>query len=138
MRPICRNCHFLAKEYREENTGRVLQFSLTQNERENIESTPGQSVPDHYSLKCYMGVWDEGVSGSIQDRHSIINLTDRASACFFFPYNQAMLFDAARELQKRSAENEQLKRSNLYTRIGLWIAAGALAVSALVEYLKNV
>ena len=31
-----------------------------------------------------------------------------------------------------------MKRSNLYTRIGLWVAAGALAVNALVAYLKNV
>jgi len=49
-----------------------------------------------------------------------------------------MLFDAARELQKRADENRQMKRSNLYTRIGLWVAVGALAVSALVQFLKNV
>ena len=95
-------------------------------------------MPEYYSLKCYMGVWDEGVPGSPKDRNSKVNLVDRKSECFFFPYNPAMLFDAARELQKRSSENEQLKKSNFYTRIGLWIAAGALVVSALVEYLANI
>lgn len=85
-----------------------------------------------------MGVWDEGVSGSVEERNSIINLTPRASVCFFFPYHPAMLYDAARELQKRADENMQMKKSNLYTRIGLWVAAGALAVSTLVEVLKNV
>ena len=140
MKPICRNCHFLSKELREDNTGRVHQFSLSQTERKTAESTPDNSVAEYYSLRCSMGVWDEGVTGSTQGRHLTINLVNRASTCFFFPYNQAMLFDAARELQKRSAENQQLKRSNLYTRIGLWIAAGALVISALIAivgYLKN-
>lgn len=138
MKPICRHCHFLAKEYREENTGRVLKFSLTKLERENAALSPQEVVAAHYSLNCHMGVWDEGVSGSKQERNSVINVTPRASSCFFFPYHPAMLFEAARELQKRADENRQMKRSNLYTRIGLWVAAGALAISALVEYLKNV
>ena len=138
MKPICRHCHFLAKEYREENTGRVLKFSLTKPERENAALSPQEVVAAHYSLNCHMGVWDEGVSGSKQERNSVINVTPRASSCFFFPYHPAMLFEAARELQKRADENRQMKKSNLYTRIGLWVAAGALAISALVEYLKNV
>jgi hypothetical protein len=138
MRSICRNCHFLAKEYREENTGRPLIFSLNHQERAKAESAPEEMIAAHYSLNCYMGVWDEGVSSSALERNSIVNLVPRTSGCFFFPYQSAMLFDAARELQKRAAENEQMKRSNLYTRIGLWVAAGALAINALVEYLKNV
>ena len=138
MKPICRRCHFLCKEHREENTGRVLAFSLSQQEREKAESAPQEMIATYYSLNCHMGVWDEGVSGSTQDRNSTVNLVPRASACFFFPYHPAMLFDAARELQKRGAEYEEMKRSNLYTRIGLWVAAGALAVNALVAYLKNV
>jgi len=48
-----------------------------------------------------------------------------------------MLFDAARELQKRESENRQLKRANLYTRIGLWIAAGALVANAVIAYFKD-
>ncbi len=138
MKPICCHCHFLAKEYREENTGRVLAFSLNKQEREKAALATQEMVDTHYSLNCHMGVWDEGVSCSTEERNSIINLVPRASGCFFFPYHPAMLFDAARELQKRADENRQLKRSNFYTRIGLWVAAGALAVSALVEYLKNV
>ena len=137
MKPICRNCHFLSKEYREENTARVLGFSLTKQERDKAELTPNDVISVHYSLNCHMGVWDEGVSGGAQERNLIINLTPRASSCFFFPYHPAMLFDAAKELQKRKDENQQLKNSNLYTRIGLWIAMGALAVSALVGYLKS-
>ena len=138
MKPICRHCHFLSKEHREENTGRALVFSLSEQEREKAVLAPREVVAPYYSLNCHMGVWDEGVSGSVEERSSIINLTPRASGCFFFPYHPAMLYDAARELQKRADENMQMKRSNLYTRIGLWVAAGALAASALVEVLKNV
>ena len=137
MKPICRHCHFLSKEHRED-TGRALAFSLSEQEREKAALAPREVVAMHYSLNCHMGVWDEGVSGSIEERNSIINLTSRASGCFFFPYHPAMLYDAARELQKRADENTQMKRSNLYTRIGLWVAAGALAISALIEALKNV
>jgi hypothetical protein len=137
MKPICRHCHFLSKEYREENTGRSLAFSLSAQEREKAVLTPREVVAPYYSLNCHMGVWDEGVSGSVEGRDSIINLTPRASGCFFFPYHPAMLYDAARELQKRADENMQMKKSNLYTRIGLWIAAGALAVNVLLEVLKN-
>jgi len=134
MKSICRNCHFFAKEYREENTGRALVFSLSKQERDKAALEPQEMVARHYSLNCHMGVWDEGISGSTEERNSIINLVPRASGCFFFPYHPAMLFDAARELQKRADEYRQMKKSNLYTRLGLWAAAGALAFSAFVEY----
>lgn len=137
MKPVCRNCHFLSKEYREENTGRVLTFSLNKQERDKATSTPQEMVAQHYSLNCHCGVWDEGISGQTLERNSIVNLVRRDSDCFFFPYHPAMLFDAARELQKRADENKQMKRSNLYTRIGLWVAAGALTLNTLVTYLKN-
>jgi hypothetical protein len=138
MKPICRNCHFLAKETREANSGRVHCFSLSQAEREKAKSAPLEMVESHYALNCHMGVWDEGVSGSVQDRATTLNNVPRSSNCFFFPYHPSMLFDAACELQKRKAEIEEMKYSNRLTRIGLWVAAGALALSALVEYIKNV
>lgn len=137
MRCICRNCHFLSKEHRVEGSGQIFKFSLSQAEREKAKTSPLEIIPSHYSLNCIMGVWDEAVSGSIQDRESTLNKILRDSACFFFPHRPAMLFEAARELQKRQSELTQMKKSNLYTRIGLWVAAGALAFSALVEYLEN-
>ena len=137
MKEICRNCHFLSKEYREANTGRVLVFNLTQIDREKIAQTPDEDMFEPYSLNCHMGVWDEGVMGGTKERDTMINLTSRASSCFFFPYNPAMLFNAAKELQKRQDENTQLKNSNSYTRAGLWIAACALAVNTLLEFLKQ-
>lgn len=137
MKAICRNCHFLAKEYRETNTGRPLSFSLNESERELVQSDPANAVKEYYSLKCQLGVWDEGVALPPNGRDIALNRTQRKNSCFFFLYNPAMLFDAARELQKRDEENRQLKRSNMYTRIGLWIAAGALTANAIVVYFKG-
>ena len=90
MKPICRHCHFLAKELLEENTGRVSVFSLSQQEREKAKTEPEEMVAAHYSLSCHMGVWDEGVSGSPKGRHFTVNVVNRASACFYFSHNTAM------------------------------------------------
>ena len=137
IKPICRNCHFLSKEFREANSGRVLVFNLTHKDRENIAQISGEDMFEPYSLNCHMGVWDEGVMGGKKERDTMINLTSRASNCFFFPYHPAMLFDAAKELQKRQDENEQLKESNSHTRTALWIAVAALALDALVALVKQ-
>jgi hypothetical protein len=137
MRKICRNCHFLAKETRDNNTGTPIVFSLTNQERKSLESSPDDAVPQHYALNCHMGVWDEGVSGTTKERDMIINRERRSTHCFFFRYHPAMLFAAAKELQRREADNEKIMRSNSYTRIGLFVAAGALCVNALVAYLKT-
>jgi hypothetical protein len=134
MKAICRNCHFLAKEYRDTNG--PLTFSLSDTERKTAQSTPENTVQPHYSLKCHMGVWDEGVSTPSEGRDLTLNKVIRNNSCFFFPHQPAMLFKAAHELQKRREENRQMKRSNLYTRAGLWVASGALALSALIELIK--
>lgn len=136
MKAICRNCHFLAKEYRRESIGYPLSFSLNESERKLVQSDPGNAVENHCSLKCHLGVWNEGVSQPPGGRDFTLNKAPRKNSCFFFPYHSAMLFDAAKELQKREEENRQLKRSNMYTRIGLWIAAGALVANAIIAYLK--
>jgi hypothetical protein len=137
MKRICRNCHFLSKEYRDPGTGNPMVFSLSEQEREKAKSAPSDVVATHYALNCHMGVWDEGVSGSMEDRDTIINRTARGTSCFFFPFRRAMLYKAATELQKRDAQNEQMRRSNRYTRIGLYVATGALCVNAIVQYFKT-
>ncbi len=47
-----------------------------------------------------------------------------------------MMFAAADELQKREQERNELKRSNMYTRIGLILAAGGLFLNAFVNWCK--
>ncbi|OQY01429.1 MAG: hypothetical protein B6I26_03620 [Desulfobacteraceae bacterium 4572_130] len=74
-----------------------------------------------------MGIWNEGVNPILKNnRINYLNTLNRKNKCFFFPYNESgMMFNAARELQKREQENYQLKRSHRYTIMGLWIAAFA-------------
>ena len=136
MKRVCRNCHFLSKETRNPGTGDPIVFALSKAERIVVEEKPSEVVAHYYALNCHMGVWDEGVSGSSQDRDIIINRTKRGVDCFFFPHHPAMLFQAAKELQKREADNANIRRSNLYTRLGLFVATGALCVNSLVAYLK--
>ena len=136
MKYLCRNCHFLTKEIREPNTGRPLSFSVSKEEREKAQRGHIDFVGNMYCLKCHMGVWDEGVSPSKDQRLERVNNVNRRDKCFFFPHNASMMFDAARELQKREQENRQLKRSNMYTRIGLWIAALALLASAIISTIR--
>lgn len=135
MKQICRNCHFMSKEH-SDKTGVVHIFSVSSQEREEAKNENIDFVGNHYSLNCYHGVWDEGVAPGKEKRLRIINEINRKRKCFFWPYNPEMLFKAAVELQKREQENEQLKKSNLYTRIGLWIAAIGLFFSAIVSLIK--
>lgn len=57
MKKICRNCHFLAKEYRGENM-RGTFLSKPGNGNGTARGDP--ALPDDdYPLKCHMGVWSK-------------------------------------------------------------------------------
>jgi hypothetical protein len=124
MKNTCKHCHFLSKENRPDS------FSLSKVDREDLGK-----IPTHYSLKCWMGVWDEGVAPHAISREETISNVNRKHMCFFWPHSPNMLFKAAEVLQKRGAEYEQMKRSNLYTRIGLWVAAIGLLFGAIAKLL---
>ena len=135
MKAICRNCHFLSKEIRDENSDNFYCAAASITEREQAKSNNIDFIPDHFILKCYRGVWDEGVNPSKDKRLQIVNNTDRNKKCFFWPYDSAMLFESAKELQKIATEHEQLKRTNFYTQLGLMIAAIGLILNAITAML---
>ena len=125
MKPSCRNCHFLAKSYRADN-GALQTYSWSEKDR-------ASGVPlDHYTPHCYFSVWDIGIKHTLADSLNDIIDENRKRTCFFRPAQQGMSFEAAKILQEREAQNAQLRRSNLYTQIGLWIAALALVANVLV------
>ncbi|NTW88466.1 MAG: hypothetical protein HGB26_04940 [Desulfobulbaceae bacterium] len=101
----CLNCHFLSKENRE--NGRTLSFSLREEEREKLAIDPVGFDRGWYSYKCYMGVWDEGVSPVSKDEDQIIFSQDRGDSCYFFNYRPSMLFKTAIELQRREIANSK-------------------------------
>jgi hypothetical protein len=55
MKKTCSQCHFLAKEHRDE-TGRVYSFPLSKEERIKAGKIPEQAVSCHYAMNCHMGV----------------------------------------------------------------------------------
>lgn len=138
MKKNCLNCHFFSKEYREENTGRVLSFVLNAKERESFKADPVGFDRGWYSLKCYMGVWDEGASPVAKSEDKILFAQDRGNNCFFLSYRESMLFPAAIELQRRNETNRQLKTSYKYTIIGLWIAGIGLLINGFVALYKAI
>ena len=131
----CNTCHFLTKSYRDLQTGGDFSFSLSVQEREEMK-TNQRSISDNYSLNCRMGVWDEGVTPGKENRDAIINKTKRDNFCFYFPHHEGMLFKAAVELQQREQENFQLKSSNFYTQLGLWLAGIGLLASAIIGIIQ--
>ena len=131
MRTSCRECHFLAKVYRDPGTSVEHVFSLSPDERRKAPEGL-----DHYSLNCHMGVWDAGLGLSREEQARQIDRTDRAHACFFLPCRPAMLFPAAKELQRRSVENAQMRRTNIYAVAGLWIAALGLVASVVISIIS--
>jgi len=136
MRNNCLKCHFLTKEHRGENSDQVFNFSLNDKERKNLEKDPIGFDRGWYAFKCYMGVWDEGVSPVAKEEDAVIFSQDRGDSCFFIEQRPSMLFPAAIELQKRNQENKNLKKSYKFTIIGLWLAAIGLLLNALISLLK--
>jgi len=136
MKKTCLNCHFLSKEHHEEKSGRVLTFSLDQQKRDSHKKDPIGFDRGWYSLKCYMGVWDEGVSPVAKEEDDTLFAQDRGDSCFFIPYRKSMLFPAAVELQKREQENRNLKKSYKLTIIALWFAAIGLILNAIISFKK--
>lgn len=122
----CRDCHFLAREIRDVS-GLPYKNSLQKKERDRAKAGEVDFFEnkERSSLQCYMGVWDEGVKPGKGDRLERVNKTKRDN-CFFYPYDEGMMFSAAKELQKREQENKQLKRTNKFSTVGLWIAAFGL------------
>ena len=136
MKHVCTNCHFFAKEHREPNTGRSLSSAISKDERDKADQGVINFVSKIYCLKCYIGVWDEGVNPDSKNRINRVSVLNRNDKCFFFPHDPSMMFGAAIELQKREQESRQIKRSNMYTRIGLWVAAGALFINAVIGIIR--
>jgi hypothetical protein len=132
----CLKCHFLTKEHRDES-GATHSFSLKPNERSILEADPVGFERGWYSYKCFMGVWDDGVSPLSKEEDSIVFSMNRNNSCFFIEYKPSMLFPAAIELQKREQENRNLKKSYKYSIIGLWLAAIGLILNAVFGIVKN-
>lgn len=120
----CLSCHFLCKTYPPHP------FCVDAEERKGLAKYGRSHIQDDYSLSCYKGVWDEGVSPGIVSFDENFLILWRTGQCFWMKYHPGMQFPAADEMQKRLDSFAQLKRTNLYTQIGLWFAGLGLMLNA--------
>ncbi|BCO18990.1 hypothetical protein KUC3_18470 [Alteromonas sp. KC3] len=133
MKKNCNNCHFFAKSVllKEDRST----SSVSAKERAVILQTKTKPDLQMYSwFRCYMGVWDEGIRKDEDFYKTVVGACRKN--CFYYPVQKSMMFSAAEILQKRNAEYAAIKKSNKYTRISLWLAAGALLINALVGVIR--
>jgi hypothetical protein len=122
LKKYCQRCHFLAKETRTNTTGQVYLVSLSENDRNNAVDNPESAVESYYSLKCYMGIWDEGIVGSKKDRDNIINRTPRKKSCYFYPFSPTMPLDTAKSLHEDLVKNQELRWNKSHKTILAFLA----------------
>lgn len=125
----CLNCHFFIKTIHSENCAHHT-MAINQKMRDCIKKGDF-SWRKQCSLNCDFLVWSEGFTPNINLQETIIKT--KRNDCFFWKYKPNMLLPAARKLQKRKSENEKLKRSLMYTRIGLYISAFALLINIILN-----
>lgn len=134
-RKNCVNCHFFVKTvYPDRSQPATLE--IKQNERDLISKNDFNWKKDYCSLGCAHLVWDEGhnLSASLFE---VITKTKRNN-CFFWKFHPGMLLPAAKELQKRDRENQKLKTTLFYTRLGLCIAAAALVADIILKVVNSI
>lgn len=124
----CRNCHFLTK-YHQDETGKT--HTLFWNDKDIKTS----KLDFPYVAECYHMVWSEGIYPNLNIKLAEL-VGDQRDNCFFFPVYKGMSFQAASVLQERNAQNSQLKRTNWYAIIGLWIAGLSLAGSLIINIIN--
>ena len=136
MKKVCTNCHFFGKGHSEKSADEGVNLFVSNDEREMASSGKKEFTKPYYSVRCLMGVWDERFNEKGEDLNHLVAIINRNDKCFFFPYDEGMMLEAAKELQKRKQEYSQLRRSNMYTRIGLFIAAFALVANVAINLFK--
>ena len=107
MKNNCVNCHFFAEKILLKDNG-IQTDPISRSLRKTIkESKIRPNRPSDGVMVCYKGVWDEGITAHKAFYNSCVN--ENRVNCFFYPYQNNMLFKAAEELQKREQDNKRIK-----------------------------
>jgi hypothetical protein len=127
MKKTCIDCHFFKKDFEQRP------WEINSLQREAISSGETDLSGD-FSYGCYFMVWDAGYCCGLDVSELFKDIVAKErNDCFFWPYRPGMLFPAAKELQKREVETHEASRDRGLTTIGLWIAAIAIVVTALIS-----
>ena len=136
MKQQCINCHFLVFELTEDDE--VHELLINQKARDAALKGDFEWFEGHpyQALRCYFGVWDEGIDSSLQDdRPKILTGIDRQGSCYFWKGQPGMALGAAAALRESQERVKSERKEHRLTRIGLWIAAIALGVNAIFQVL---
>jgi hypothetical protein len=128
---VCVNCHFFSKKTLLPQND--LEYSVSADERRQLQANDFSLVADGNVVPgCQMKVW---TSVHPVDKTKLTEeaiTTDRKNFCFYWPYRRGMAFLAAQTLQKRAAENREAAHDRKLVIYGLWLAAFALFVQAIL------
>lgn len=138
---LCVNCHFLTLTSKNLNDDSIYITTPNISDRKELMKGNFEIIEKPFSLSCYFKVWSEGYSpekeGKANDMKYIINKFNRKNFCFFWKYRPNMLFPAAEKLQEREYNLKQTAKDRMYTRIALYIAAGALALNIVINLIAK-
>jgi hypothetical protein len=132
----CVGCHFFIRERRIQGHDEPMTNHVSSPERVKARNGDYSWIPPDASLACSRGVWDEGYNFDRAKRHEIIVEMERKDFCFFLEFHPGMLLPAGAELQKRREELREAGRDRRLSLLGLWIAASALAVNAVLGIIR--
>ena len=129
----CVDCHFFVVEYRDRDSLSLSGWTLpSYSEKTGVRTNDFSWHKDSMALVCAYGVWDQGFRFDSCKKHELIVQTERKDRCFFLPWHPGMLIPAAKTLQERQAAYREANRDRRLTVWGLWIAAVALVVNAIL------
>ena len=133
----CLNCHFLV-EYKL----RPGSFGSPVSKQYRTEILSDPTARDNKLEKrfqacaCYMGVWSpattiEEAKEDLGNRDWDRVVRERGESCFFWPHDNRLSIEAARELERREADRREAKQDRKWAKIGVWVAAIALIANLL-------
>ncbi len=117
----CVNCHFFVQKKRF-NNGNVFTSLINRDDRNKTLESDYSWRNDMCFIECDFNIWSEGHKLE-NNLFTTLVKKRRNNNCYFFKYSPEVSTSAARELQKRGAENKQSKIDKLWTIIGIIIAA---------------
>lgn len=120
----CSNCHFLMKV--SPDATRV---------HWNDEERSERKIDSVYSAECAKGVWSVRIAPDLKESVPRIIMEHRPfGECFFTFYRNGMSNACAEDLERRQADQRELKRSHRYTQIALAISVLALVANVILGY----
>jgi hypothetical protein len=132
----CYNCHFITThplgisgEFGTSLNDKGRKKLLNANNKQEIHKLTG---PEH-RLCCQKEMWQHKRHEEYADDKPLLRLLtrDRRDACFFYPYEAGIAFDAATELQERDATKQDKEADRTLARQANSLSRRSLVIAAL-------